>query len=94
MPTYTHRCPVCGEFEKVRPMADSGTAVNCPECGTATSRVFGAPALRAVDPGMRRALDASVASADAPAVVSSVPDRSRRATAVTRDLRHQALPRP
>ena len=94
MPTYTHRCPTCGEFEQVRPMADAGTPVSCPACGTAASRVFGAPALRGVDPAMRRALDASAASADAPAVVSSVPGRSRRATPVTRDPRHQALPRP
>ena len=94
MPTYTHRCPDCGEFDQVRPMAAAGSAAHCPDCGVTASRVFGAPALRGVDPGLRRALDASAASSDAPAVVSSVPGRSRRATPVTRDPRHQALPRP
>lgn len=94
MPTYTHRCPVCGEFDQVRPMTAAGAAVRCPECGAAAARVFGAPALRGVDPGLRRAWDASAGSAEAPAVVSSVPGRSRRATAVSRDPRHQALPRP
>lgn len=94
MPTYTHRCPVCGEFEQVRPMAASGTAATCPDCGSAASRVFGAPSLRALDPGMRNALDASGRSADAPEVVTSVPGRNRRATPVTRDPRHARLPRP
>lgn len=94
MPTYTHRCPACGEFEQVRPMSEASPTAPCPECGSASARVFAAPALRGVDPGLRRALDASGASADAPAVVRAVPGRSRRATPVTRDPRHARLPRP
>lgn len=94
MPSYVHRCPACGEFEQVRPMTESGAAVSCPDCGAVSSRVFGAPGLRGVDPGLRHALDASAASAEAPAVVRSVPGRSRRATPVTRDPRHARLPRP
>ena len=94
MPTYTHRCPVCGEFEQVRPMSTSGRSVACPDCGSAAERIFGAPALRGVDPTLRRALDASGTSADAPQVVSSVPGRSRHATPITRDPRHRRLPRP
>ncbi|MEU6698384.1 zinc ribbon domain-containing protein [Pseudonocardia sp. NPDC046786] len=94
MPTYTHRCPVCGEFDQVRPMSAAAREAQCPDCGSHSSRIFGAPALRGVDPGLRRALDASGASADAPQVVSSVPGRSRRATPVTRDPRHARLPRP
>ncbi|MEJ8277989.1 FmdB family zinc ribbon protein [Pseudonocardia spirodelae] len=94
MPTYTHRCPVCGEFDRIRPLSASGAPVTCGDCGAAAPRVFRAPALRGVDPGLRRALDASGASADTPSVVSSVPGRSRRATPVTRDPRHARLPRP
>jgi putative FmdB family regulatory protein len=94
VPTYTHRCPICGEFDVVRPMSASGTAAPCPDCGTTTARVFGAPSLRAVDPGLRSALDASGRSADAPDVVTSLPGRNRRATPVTRDPRHARLPRP
>ncbi|MEV1293570.1 zinc ribbon domain-containing protein [Pseudonocardia sp. NPDC049635] len=94
MPTYTHRCVRCGEFDQIRPMSAAAQAISCPDCGSASPRVFGAPALRGVDPGLRRALDASGASADAPQVVSSVPGRSRRATPVTRDPRHARLPRP
>ncbi|MBW0102773.1 zinc ribbon domain-containing protein [Pseudonocardia sp. KRD291] len=94
MPTYAHRCPVCGEFDQVRPMAESDLAARCPDCGSPSARVFGAPALAALDPGMRRALDVSGASADAPGVVGSVPGRHRRANPVTTDPRHARLPRP
>jgi putative FmdB family regulatory protein len=94
VPTYTHRCPSCGEFDQVRPMSASGTATTCPDCGATAARVFGAPSLRGVDPALRRAMDASAASADAPAVVGAVPGRHRRATPVTRDPRHARLPRP
>ncbi|TCK24801.1 FmdB family zinc ribbon protein [Pseudonocardia endophytica] len=94
MPTYTHRCPVCGEFDQVRPMSAAGSAAACPDCGAAAPRVFGAPSLRGLDPGVRRALDASARSADAPEVVASVPGTNRRATPVTRDPRHARLPRP
>jgi hypothetical protein len=75
-------------------MAEAGADVSCPDCGETARRVFGTPALRALDPGLRRALDAGVRSADAPQVVSSVPGRSRRATPITTDPRHARLPRP
>jgi putative FmdB family regulatory protein len=93
MPRYSYRCSQCGEFDLVRPMAQAGAAVAC-DCGASARRVFGTPALRSVDPGLRRALDRSAASADVPQVVSSVPGRSRRATRVTSDPRHARLPRP
>jgi hypothetical protein len=56
--------------------------------------VFESPAVRGVDSGLRRALDASVQSSDAPAVVSSVPGRSRAAIPTSTDPRHARLPRP
>ncbi|HXV93615.1 MAG TPA: zinc ribbon domain-containing protein [Pseudonocardia sp.] len=96
MPTYRFRCARCGAFDLVRPMARSGEAASCPECGAEARRVFGAPALRALDPAVRGALDASAKSADAPEVVTSVPSagRRRRPTRITTDPRHATLPRP
>lgn len=94
MPTYSFRCPDCGGFEMRRPMAEADHPARCPRCSAAAQRVFGAPALRGLDPALRRALDADARSADAPDVVTSVPGRSRRATRITTDPRHARLPRP
>ena len=94
MPTYGYQCSACGAFELVRPMADATEVCACPDCGQAAGRVFGSPGLRSLDPGLRRALDASARSAENPSITSSVPGRSRRATPITRDPRHGKLPRP
>jgi putative FmdB family regulatory protein len=99
VPTYAYRCSVCGPFELVRPMAQAAAESECPECDRSARRVWEAPALRGVDPTLRRALDAEVRSAHEPAVVGTPPpraaDRRRgRATRYTTDPRHQRLPRP
>ncbi|MCU1666976.1 MAG: putative regulatory protein FmdB family, partial [Pseudonocardia sp.] len=62
MPTYGYRCPSCGSFELVRPMAEASDPACCPDCGEVARRVFGGPALRRLEPGVRRALDAEVRS--------------------------------
>lgn len=94
MPSYGYSCTTCGDFDVVRPMAQSTSPAPCPRCGSATRRRFGNPALTALAPELRRSLDASAASAEAPRVVTSVPGRSRHATPTTRDPRHARLPRP
>jgi putative FmdB family regulatory protein len=94
MPTYGFRCPSCGEFDLVRPMSAAAASAACPGCGASAARRYGAPALRGQDPGLRRALDASAGSADAPEVVTAVPGRSRRGIRTTTDPRHARLPRP
>ncbi|NMI00133.1 zinc ribbon domain-containing protein [Pseudonocardia sp. K10HN5] len=99
MPTYTYRCPNCGSFDLVRPMAQADAQARCPDCGSEGRRVYGAPALRAMEAKLRRALDAGERSADAPEVVTSVPSRAAdrrrgRATRYTTDPRHARLPRP
>jgi putative FmdB family regulatory protein len=94
VPTYAYRCPSGDDFELVRPMAEAADPASCPDCGEDARRVFGGPALRRLDPSLRRALDAGEQSADSPPVVTAVPGRSRRATPVTRDPRHARLPRP
>lgn len=78
----------------VRSMTDAVGATACPECGRVATRVFGSPGLRALDPRMRTALDASARSAESPTIAASVPGRSRRPTPITRDPRHAKLPRP
>ncbi|MCV7422102.1 zinc ribbon domain-containing protein [Mycobacterium yunnanensis] len=94
MPTYTYDCDSCGSFELNRPMSAVSADAGCPECTSPARRVFGAPGLNALDPNLRRRHDAAAASASEPAVVRSVPGRSRRATPITTDPRHARLPRP
>jgi len=94
VPTYGYDCPRCGAFDLVRPMARASEPAACPQCGDVARRVWGAPALRGVDPAVRRALDGSARSAEAPDVVSSVPPSGRRRSGYTTDPRHLRLPRP
>jgi putative FmdB family regulatory protein len=94
LPTYGFICGRCGGFDVVRPMAEAGAEALCPDCGGTARRVFGSPGLRALDADLRRAVDVSERSADAPQIVSAVPGRSRRATRITTDPRHARLPRP
>jgi len=94
LPTYGFSCRQCGDYTVVRPMSETAAAAVCPDCGETARRVFGSPALRALDPGLRGAHTASERSADAPQVVSSVPGRSRSATRIASDPRHARLPRP
>lgn len=98
MPTYSYSCAVCGGFDRIRPMAEAGEQTSCPDCDRPCRRIFAAPALRGLDPALRVALDAQVRSADAPQVVSAVPQRSgadrRRVMRRATDPRHARLPRP
>jgi putative FmdB family regulatory protein len=96
VPTYAYRCPQCGPFELVRPMAASDAAADCPRCSATSTRVFAAPALRALHPGVRAALERDERSADGPDVVSALPSAGHRGRRVrhTTDPRHARLPRP
>jgi putative FmdB family regulatory protein len=100
VPTYSYSCPDCGGFDRIRPMAEAAGEAHCPRCDRTSRRVWSAPALRALDPALRGALDAQAGSADAPQLVTSLPPRSaadrRRSPAMRRatDPRHALLPRP
>lgn len=58
MPTYDYACPACGGFDAFRTLAARNEAASCPDCGTASPRVFvTAPRLGLLEGGMRRAMD-------------------------------------
>jgi putative FmdB family regulatory protein len=94
MPTYRYSCAVCGSFDLVRPMRDSGADAGCPSCARPARRVFAAPALRSLSSGLRGALDAQHRSGDTPEVVTSPPPRTGRVQRRVTDPRQMRLPRP
>lgn len=94
MPTYLFSCTVCGAFDLIRPMSESGAPAACPSCARPARRVLAAPALRSLSTGLRSALDAQHRSADTPDVVTSPPPRTGRVQRRVTDPRQLRLPRP
>lgn len=94
MTMYVFRCQDCGPHEGRYPIGTAPNRLSCPDCGEPSTRVITAPGIgRGGDP-YRRAVERTMASVDAPQVVSSLPGTNRRPAPVTTDPRHRALPRP
>ncbi|MGB2720169.1 MAG: FmdB family zinc ribbon protein [Rhodococcus sp. (in: high G+C Gram-positive bacteria)] len=95
MPTYSFRCAQrCDPVEQSFSMADVPSEVTCPECGEAAGRKISSPALGRGSSAAMKAHDASRATADTPAVVSSLPPAGRSAPRTTSNPLHRRLPRP
>ncbi|OZD79549.1 hypothetical protein CH296_10310 [Rhodococcus sp. 14-2496-1d] len=95
VPTYSFRCARrCAPVEQRFSMADAPSEVTCPECGDAAARQISSPALGRGNSAAMKAHDASRATADTPAVVSSLPPAGRSATRTTSNPLHRRLPRP
>src|SRR6218665_1019348 len=57
MPTYDYDCPSCGGFDAFRSLSERNEPAGCPDCGTASPRVFvSAPRLALMDGGTRTAI--------------------------------------
>ena len=57
MPTYDYDCPACGGFDAFRSLSARNEPAACPDCGTASPRVFvTAPRLALMDSGTRSAM--------------------------------------
>lgn len=95
MPSYEYKCPAHGRFDVVLSMAASSADHACPLCGMKSRKVISAPYLNLGDPMSRRVIDATKATADKPGIVTTLPTSSgRRSQQVSRDPRHQRLPKP
>ncbi|KAA0922900.1 zinc ribbon domain-containing protein [Rhodococcus sp. 05-2254-6] len=95
MPTYSFRCAQrCAPVEQRFSMADVPSEVPCPACGQAAARKISSPVLGRGNSAAMQAHDAARATADTPAVVSSVPHQGRAATRTTSNPLHRRLPRP
>ncbi len=57
MPTYDYACVACGGFDAMRTVAERDEPVACPDCGSASPRVFiAAPRLALMASGTRTAM--------------------------------------
>ena len=67
MPTYDYRCPGCGDFAAMRPIARRDEPCACPACGGFADRALvAAPSLASMPAASRRAHTINERSAAAP----------------------------
>ncbi|MEK1908414.1 MAG: zinc ribbon domain-containing protein [Pseudomonas sp.] len=67
MPIYEYDCADCGDFTRLRPMAERDQPCDCPSCGMQSGRVIlSAPGLATMPGSQRRAIAANERSANAP----------------------------
>jgi putative FmdB family regulatory protein len=67
MPTYDYDCPTCGGFDAFRSLSQRNEPAPCPDCGTASPRVFAsAPRLACLSAETRTAMDRNEAARHAP----------------------------
>ena len=93
MPTYSFRCSDCGPFDLTRAMTDVVATPPCPTCTAPARRVFGLPRLTSFSKGQHRLAALAAASAEQPAVTSTIPAAFGRPRPPRRDPRLPALPR-
>jgi putative FmdB family regulatory protein len=57
MPTYDYACAACGGFDAIRSLSQRDDPAVCPDCGSASPRVFvTAPRLALMESGTRTAM--------------------------------------
>lgn len=94
MTMYAFRCQGCGPFDAGFPIGTAPDRSSCPHCGGSSNRMITAPGIGAGRNPYRSAVERTMASADAPRVVSSLPGANRRPAPVTTNPLHRKLPRP
>lgn len=95
MPIYEFQCQDGHLSEHLLPISSQARNLPCTQCGSEAKRLISAPAVSTADPARISAIDSAKKSAYEPTVVSSLPNgKARKSTPVTRDPRHQALPKP
>jgi putative FmdB family regulatory protein len=95
MTMYAFRCQECGPFDARYPIGSAPDRSSCPDCGGSSSRMITAPGIAGGRDPYRLAVERTMASADAPRVVSSLPaTNSPRPARVTTNPLHRTLPRP
>jgi hypothetical protein len=75
MATYRYRCVTDGEFDLARPIGTAPARAGCPACGTPSRRRWTPPLLSTADPRRMALIEATSATAERPAVVTTPPPR-------------------
>jgi predicted nucleic acid-binding Zn ribbon protein len=75
MVQYRYRCESDGVFDVSQPMGTAEARARCPECDSASGRVYAVPMLSVGSSGYLAALDHAEKSRDQPDVVSALPPR-------------------
>ena len=70
MPRYGYRCPQCGPFDLMRPMAESGAPADCPGCGQPAARTISTPYVNLMSATRRKAHQINERSSAEPGVVN------------------------
>jgi putative FmdB family regulatory protein len=96
MARYEYACAADGAFELTLPLGTAPAASACPACGAEAARVFSAPMLKRMAPGLVAALDHSEKTREAPDVVTKLPPRPahRRTPMAPLTPALRRLPRP
>lgn len=94
MTMYAFRCTECGPFDAAFPIGTAPDRSTCPECAGSSTRMITAPGLGFGGNAYRRAVERTMATADAPKVVSALPQTGRRPVPVSTNPLHRRLPRP
>lgn len=95
MPLYEFSCSAGDRFETILPMSSSIREVPCRFCEQTAFRRVSAVGLSRVTGSAAALMDRTLASAESPDIVTSLPaGRHRPAAPVTRNPLHQKLPRP
>ncbi|MCV7067568.1 zinc ribbon domain-containing protein [Mycolicibacterium farcinogenes] len=96
MVLYEFRCESgCGVTEQMHSMHARPDVIECSSCGAAARRLISSPNLGRADRSAMALQDATRATADRPAVVTSPgPSPGVRRQKVTTNPLHQKLPRP
>ena len=94
MTTYAYRCRDCGPFDARFPIGTAPDRLACPDCAGRCARVITAPGISVGGNPYRGAVERTMASADTPQVVSSLPSAARRPVPTSVNPLHRKLPRP
>ena len=96
MAIYEYQCDGDGIVEATHPIGTAPASVTCPVCGREARRVYSAPMISSLPPGLVGAIDHAEKTRDEPDVVTSLPPKpaNQRTPVLPLTPTLRRLPRP